>query len=1301
MDFIEKWLVDMAKQVEFTKYEAAVLLDAYLKVLSGKLSRANSVKACSQLLREMAVSSGQEIDEVYRNTNGISFQMASMESAYKGKTIMKPATKLFSEIVSLYRTDNEQYKQLLNEAIKMAHPNENNEAMFISWITEKVSSIELKELQSALRDIEKHTKAALLTRNSLYDNLDPATINKIKASIEKSKLFKITHIRKWNYILSSIDYLLQFANRKTVKQDFSDSDDQKAKKDVIGVTETKKKNKEKIQPTSNVTIPIIDVIEVAKQNEMEKKLCEVVDLLLTRHANHPAANLKELKKQNPDIDFASVDIWAKEVYGRTTREYFCHKGILSPLTEKTPEEKKKERLTNLNTITNQLLERYSKQPAPSLTEIIRRNPDIAVTSINALAKEFYSLTSSEYLRNKGILLPLAEKTPEEKRNEKINKLDEVTSILLERYSKQPAPSLTEIIKRNPDIAVTSVSIWTRELYNKSASEYFSEKGILEKEHIHLIKAPNSTSSDRNEQVAETKKEIDTEDDINTQPVDAIELSLFRALEYLKTRYNVRQHYDHIINSDRFMLYKVRNRQKDIMCIDYYHTKLSHHISIETEPEYLEDLAGNFDGFTQITKKASHPCLKLVFVDYGAIRKTLIAICDSIDKYFAAFLPSQAQADRMKFYQKLYSISKVYDDPSGITITKIMTLLKNEASEELVTDILDNASWAKKISSDTYSFSKKAATVLREPGSSYMRNKQDVITASNFYGYLLNKQGMAEATCRSYVLAIRSAEDYAKSIHFYPYKIFDCSSFDAKKVISSLLNDASFRNYNARQHNRFTAAFAKFSDFAGHSNQASTITKQQVVVPNDYSKEKFEQTLLQRYRNGMLFDSIDLDNFRESYKLLFDEELTFGDPALEKRLRGCGVIYKGRLFPAEGIIDNNTKEKLFTYIDRCFATGKKVLYYKAIYEELADDFASCFALVDEDMLRAYIEYTAEKGKYYFFSDYLSIEQQVKIDNSAEIGEYLLNAGKPVTSDEIRSALKHIPNDQITRIIITDKRFLRNAKGEYFHKDIFEVSEEELNIIATIITGYIEENEYAIWTSVWSVIQEKMPVFIENNLYLSSLGIRNALEQRFAGKFNFSSAVISSPENHFTMGDIYQLYAKHHITFSGDDIYKLSKELDTVIYFDALFKVAVRVSQDLYVSKNNIAFDVEGIDRAIGSFMSEDYIRIREIDSYLSFPNIGYIWNEYLLESFVLSYSKKYNLLNNGFSFNNVAGAIAKKDSSIKEFVDACGEVLAAAPIALNKTDALNYLADVNMITRKSYRELDTALAKARQIRARKG
>ena len=361
-----------------------------------------------------------------------------------------------------------------------------------------------------------------------------------------------------------------------------------------------------------------------------------------------------------------------------------------------------------------------------------------------------------------------------------------------------------------------------------------------------------------------------------------------------------------------------------------------------------------------------------------------------------------------------------------------------------------------------------------------------------------------------------------------------------------------------------------------------------------------------------------------------------------------------------------------------------------------------------MLRAFIEFTAKKGKYYFFKDYMSVEANAKIDNTAEVEEFLLSAGKPMKIEDVSAALTHIPQDKVEKIIKNDSRFRRNAKGEYFHIGIFEISEDELAKIAEIIDGFITENDYAIWTSVWKKIQEAMPVFVENNLYLSALGVRNAVSPSYEERYSFEGSVISRPADDYGMRDVYQLYAKHHPTFTSDDIYSLSKELDSIIYFDALLEVSVRLGQNLFVSKDLISFDVDAVDRAIGTFLSKGYIRIREIDSYLAFPTYSIRenpselwWNEYLLESFLISYSKKFELLNNGFALYNVAGFVVKKDGQIKNFADACAAFLADARIELKKTDALDYLVEMNVISRRSYKDIDTVLRRAAQIRAGRG
>ncbi len=144
--------------------------------------------------------------------------------------------------------------------------------------------------------------------------------------------------------------------------------------------------------------------------------------------------------------------------------------------------------------------------------------------------------------------------------------------------------------------------------------------------------------------------------------------------------------------------------------------------------------------------------------------------------------------------------------------------------------------------------------------------------------------------------------------------------------------------------------------------------------NDFSKECFVAVLINRFRSGMLFDSIDYDNFREVYFDLYDEKLSFTDEELEARLKTCGLEYNSRLFPAEGIIDAATSEKVFAYIDNTFSMGSKLLYYKAIYSDLSDVLAYCYSLVDADMLRAYLKFKAEPGKYYFFEQFISKEKK---------------------------------------------------------------------------------------------------------------------------------------------------------------------------------------------------------------------------------------------------------------------------------------------------------------------------------------
>ena len=130
----------MASQKTWDKTEAAILLEALIRVKEGEVSRKDAIKSVSERLREKARLEGLEIDDTFRNVSGITFQMHSMETAYVGKTLIKPATKLFSEIALLRKENPIEYYKLLKGNQSVINQQRTMEDEFFEWLSKKISA---------------------------------------------------------------------------------------------------------------------------------------------------------------------------------------------------------------------------------------------------------------------------------------------------------------------------------------------------------------------------------------------------------------------------------------------------------------------------------------------------------------------------------------------------------------------------------------------------------------------------------------------------------------------------------------------------------------------------------------------------------------------------------------------------------------------------------------------------------------------------------------------------------------------------------------------------------------------------------------------------------------------------------------------------------------------------------------------------------------------------------------------------------------------------------------------------------
>lgn len=135
--------------------EAVIMLAALIDSRSGKISRQESVEYVSSELRKRAVSRGMEIDDRFRNKNGIMLQMSHMESILtNGKEGLKKEfpSKLFTDVVSIYNRDPAEFYKLLEE-VKGVSREKTLKEHFFEWLASKVSPEQLPELYTVSNDL--------------------------------------------------------------------------------------------------------------------------------------------------------------------------------------------------------------------------------------------------------------------------------------------------------------------------------------------------------------------------------------------------------------------------------------------------------------------------------------------------------------------------------------------------------------------------------------------------------------------------------------------------------------------------------------------------------------------------------------------------------------------------------------------------------------------------------------------------------------------------------------------------------------------------------------------------------------------------------------------------------------------------------------------------------------------------------------------------------------------------------------------------------------------------------------------
>lgn len=185
----------MALRIPWDIEEAVLMLDMLLKSIDGKLTRKEAIRQVSEKLRRRAINRGITIDDIFRNENGITFQMSALEVAYTGrKTKLKQPTKLFVETVNLYRNNRELYEEVLKEAENVVE-SKSVQDEFCSYLSMQMPTFQLSDGYLMLADIERFCLERKILQNKLFETTDLETIKRVVRTVDSNRVFRFTYKR--------------------------------------------------------------------------------------------------------------------------------------------------------------------------------------------------------------------------------------------------------------------------------------------------------------------------------------------------------------------------------------------------------------------------------------------------------------------------------------------------------------------------------------------------------------------------------------------------------------------------------------------------------------------------------------------------------------------------------------------------------------------------------------------------------------------------------------------------------------------------------------------------------------------------------------------------------------------------------------------------------------------------------------------------------------------------------------------------------------------------------------------------
>lgn len=433
---------------------------------------------------------------------------------------------------------------------------------------------------------------------------------------------------------------------------------------------------------------------------------------------------------------------------------------------------------------------------------------------------------------------------------------------------------------------------------------------------------------------------------------------------------------------------------------------------------------------------------------------------------------------------------------------------------------------------------------------------------------------------------------------------------------------------------------EFEDFLGNEGFDFINVEQVIELLEYYGYKKYDNYLYPRAVSyGYLASKIVAEHFPNGIKMTDEESikklkrlfiekfasinLQVGTRAFATRVSEFLVLSdRGMAIAEESIdIDISALETIKEYIDNSIYNR---LYYHGIYQA----HEGLLAMTSNIDNHHYLHGALKKffpNDYAYTRDYLqkkSVQTYIKL--SKKIEQYIKTVNNPAAYKELEQKLG-CSYATIYGAVQSDRNLIQWGKDFVNSISLIDVSQDVTKALRKIIVNTLEKNEgYCYIRYIHHKIISEQPAFINGNNITTPDILKGILFVLFRDEFDFNRGHIAKKgtfKNLTSKGVMEQLFGSRNPISYREIVTYFEKMRWSSITISAtlseLEKECIRISDDLYVKTENIHVGQQAsnaiLNRIMEYFDDKDFYPSCMVYELNNFPNIGYEWNLFLLNS----------------------------------------------------------------------------------------